>query len=265
MVSDFFEELVSNLRKSDFFGICAKSAYYLLLAVFPFLIFLINFINMLPLGQDAVSIYLMRLFPDAIAQIIDDNMGIISAKPSGGLMSVGVLVGVYVASRAIASILKGLDFSKGDNVRGFFKNAFISVFLTIGFVVVISGYFALSILSNRFLSVVAKNAFVEALWLVAEMIFYFFTIFLSAFLLYYFASDRQAGFMQIFPGAIFCALFLIISSKVFSFYATQLKDYSLVYGTLSGAAATLAWLYLIAMGMVLGGEVCIAFFRIGKK
>jgi membrane protein len=50
------------------------------------------------------------------------------------------------------------------------------------------------------------------------------------------------------------AVIWFVTTLVFGWYVTRFADYSVVYGSLGTAVATLVWLYITALSVFLGAE-----------
>ena len=56
------------------------------------------------------------------------------------------------------------------------------------------------------------------------------------------------------PGAALATVFWLVTTLLFGYYVTRFADYSRVYGSLGAAIALMAWLYIIALSVLLGAE-----------
>ena len=56
------------------------------------------------------------------------------------------------------------------------------------------------------------------------------------------------------PGAVLATLLWFLATLLFGFYVTRFANYNRVYGSLGAAIALLAWLYLIALCVLIGAE-----------
>lgn len=73
-------------------------------------------------------------------------------------------------------------------------------------------------------------------------------------MIYRFGTPRRQHWREIVPGAIVSAVIWFITTLVFGWYVTRFADYSIIYGSLGTAVATLVWLYITALSVFLGGE-----------
>ena len=72
--------------------------------------------------------------------------------------------------------------------------------------------------------------------------------------IYRFGTPRRQSWRDVVPGAIVSAIVWFVTTLVFGWYVTRFADYSVVYGSLGTAVATLVWLYITALAVFLGAE-----------
>ncbi|HEX4310083.1 MAG TPA: YihY/virulence factor BrkB family protein [Acidobacteriaceae bacterium] len=56
------------------------------------------------------------------------------------------------------------------------------------------------------------------------------------------------------PGAAIATASWFIATLIYGWYVTRFADYSIVYGSLGAAIATLVWLYMISLSVLIGAE-----------
>jgi membrane protein len=72
--------------------------------------------------------------------------------------------------------------------------------------------------------------------------------------IYRFGTPRRQNWRDVLPGAAMSAVIWFVTTLVFGWYVTRFADYSVVYGSLGTAVATLVWLYITALAVFLGAE-----------
>jgi membrane protein len=72
--------------------------------------------------------------------------------------------------------------------------------------------------------------------------------------IYRFGTPRRQQWRQVVPGAAVSALIWFVATLIFGWYVTRFADYSVIYGSLGTAVATLVWLYITALSVFLGAE-----------
>jgi len=79
--------------------------------------------------------------------------------------------------------------------------------------------------------------------------------------LYHFGTRRKEHWLWVAPGAITGTLLWFPSTLAFGWYVTRIADYSMFYGSFGAGIATLIWLYITAVSVLLGAELNGALYR----
>jgi membrane protein len=82
---------------------------------------------------------------------------------------------------------------------------------------------------------------------------------------YHFGTNSRERWTCIAPGAITATLLWFPVTLAFGVYVTRLADYSVIYGSLGTAIATLVWLYLTSFSVLLGAQLNGVLYRERKK
>ena len=72
---------------------------------------------------------------------------------------------------------------------------------------------------------------------------------------YHFGTRTRESWPCVAPGAITATLLWFPSTLAYGWYVTRIADYTVVYGSLGTAIATLVWLYLTSFSVLLGAQV----------
>jgi membrane protein len=100
----------------------------------------------------------------------------------------------------------------------------------------------------------ALGPYVLLVWRVVRWsIGLFTTIFVLA-MIYQFGTPRRREWKYVLPGASGAAIVWFLATLSFGFYLTRFADYSVVYGPLGAVVATLVWLYIATISVLLGAE-----------
>ena len=71
---------------------------------------------------------------------------------------------------------------------------------------------------------------------------------------YRYGTPRRQRWAHVLPGAAMSAIIWFVTTLIFGWYVTRFADYSVIYGSLGTAVATLVWLYITALSVFLGAE-----------
>jgi membrane protein len=258
----FIEQLIYRFQDDGVPEIGAQLTYYLILAIFPFIIFFLSILQFTPLADANILERLVSplpgdsktLFYDLIKNIIDGG--------SVGLLSFGALGSIWASSNGVMAIIKAVNRAFDlEESRPYIKLKGISILFTIGLFIVLIAAFTVLIFGE----VIFKAIFVSytwptvVIWNILKLIIPLVFMILSITLLYKYSpsvkKDISIKFLESIPGAIFASIFWIVLSIVFSFYVNNFGNYSKTYGSLGGVIIFLIWLYMSSIVIVLGAEV----------
>ena len=72
--------------------------------------------------------------------------------------------------------------------------------------------------------------------------------------IYHFGMSLRPPWLRVLPGAIVATLSWFLSTMLYGWYVTRFADYSIVYGPLGAGIATMVWLYIVSLAMLIGAE-----------
>ncbi len=79
--------------------------------------------------------------------------------------------------------------------------------------------------------------------------------------IYHFGTRRREHWAWVAPGAVLSTLIWFPETLLYGWYLTRRADYSMIYGPLSAGVATLVWLYMTSLSMLLGAELNGVLYR----
>ncbi|MGP4075344.1 YihY/virulence factor BrkB family protein [Halobacillus sp. K22] len=265
-VLTFGKELLTRFRDDDVAGLAAQLAYFFLLSLFPFMIFLLTLLGYLNIDEERVLAVISTYAPPETFDLITENVTSLLKSGSGSLLSVGLLGTLWAASVGVSAIMRA--FNRAHNVeeeRSFLVSRFIAIILTIAMVLVICIAFLLPVLGHTvgvfiFSSFGLSDSFIEAWgtlrWAISSIIFFIVLSFL-----YVTAPSLRLKYRDAVAGAIFATIGWQLVSLLFSFYVSSLGNFSAFYGSLGGVIVLMIWFFLSGIVIILGGEINAIFRR----
>lgn len=238
----------------------AQLAYFFILSIFPFFIFLNALIGLLHFSPEMVTNSLGDVAPPEVSRILQNYIRFLNARPSTGLFSFGIITTVLSSSKAFDSLVYTLkkSYKNKENKSGISKKLFsILLTLLLGATILLSlvtlaiGRDFWLFLSNYFS---LPPSFVES-WTYLKWLIVFGTLFLALGILHFFVPDKRPKLRQIVPGTLFSIFAWVGFSVVFSYYVKNFAKYSAIYGSLGAIIILLLWLYLTGVIIVMGGEL----------
>lgn len=258
----FALDLWKEINEDNIFNGAAALAFYLTLAIFPAMIFLLNLLPYLPLPDQSDQIYslLRQAMPsDAASALTDTVKGIVSEKRQG-LLSFGAIFTLWAAMAGMYAIMQQLNITY-DVVEGrsIVKVRATSLLLTVCFAACLVGAFTLILVGDQLHHYLADRfAFGTALTVLFEVVRWsIIALSLStAFALtYYFGPDVKQKFRFISPGSVMGVLVLGAASLGFKFYVENFGSYNATYGSIGAVIVLMLWLNIAGLVILLGSEV----------
>lgn len=267
----FAQNLYCRYQEDEVPAMGAQLTYYLILAIFPFLIFLVALVSFTPLSPDEILRSLERFIPQNSNETIRKTLIEIQQSRSQTLLSFGMIATIWSASKGVDAIMKALNKAYDEEeTRRYFKVKGISVLFTLALAVSIALTFVLLVFGEwigkqifRFFQV---PDYFDTLWGIGKFAIPLAVMALVFVFLYKYIPNCRLTFKEVLPGALFSTVGWIVTSLLFSFYVNNFGNYTKTYGSLGGVIVLLTWLYLSSLIIVLGGEInaTLHFDRNGK-
>jgi membrane protein len=240
----------------------AEVAYYLVFSLFPLLFFLAALAAYLPLGS-AVQETMDKVRPFLPVQaqdIVQSKLNHLLTETRPKLLTLGILVAIYSASRAAVAIGTGLNHAyEVPEKRPFWKVQAVAIAVTfigallglLSIAALIAGSSAGLWLANRAGIGGAYQIAVQWLrWPVTALV-----IMLAAATAYYFLPNVEQKFKYITPGSIVATAAWMGATWGFGQYVSHFGSYDATYGSIGGAIILLTWFYISAAIFLLGGKI----------
>lgn len=259
-IIQFGKQLFDRIMYADVFGLAAQVSYFLLLSLFPLLLFLATLVGYFPIDESAFMSFIESFAPDEIVDMIQANISDLLSGTNGGLLSIGIIGTLWSASNGINAIKKA--FNKAYDVkenRPFLVSRLISIVLTLSMIGVLGVAFILPIFGEMigtyvFSFIGLSDTFIEIWntlrWVISSLVF-----FLVLLALYVLAPNLKVRIRNAMYGAIFATISWQAVTIGFSFYVNNLTDYSATYGGLGAVIMLMFWFYISSIVIIIGGVI----------
>ncbi len=243
-------------------------AYTGLVALFPFLIFLLALAGLL--GQvERIQGVLRDAFlflPPHIAQTLRPIVENIFQQPNAGLMSVGIIGTLWAASTGVEALRLALNESwRVAETRPLWRRRLQSVgflfVVAISFIaaatLIVAGPFLLHwVMQAAALPVDEAIAWNLLRYVLGAGIIFVFLCALNRVL-----PNIRIGWKDVWRGALSTTLAWLLLGSVFSLYLVKVAHYNATYGSLGGVVITLLFLHASAIVFIWGADVNAIHFR----
>jgi membrane protein len=261
----FFFALWRKIGKDNLFVLAAAVAYAWLLAIFPFLIFVLTLLSYIPdnkkiKARDQIGEAVDKIMAHDAAQTIMTNLDQLMHQPRTGLLSIGIIVTLWIASGGMSMTMSALDAAyNAPKQRPFYQQRPLAVLLTAVLTTLILLVFVLIPIGSATTSWLYHRGYIPdaLLWKLtfARYGLSVLLLFLVLSLLYKFGTNVRQRFSFFSPGATFTILVWFILAILFRIYVDKYGRYQQTYGALGGVAIVLLVFYADALVLLAGAEI----------
>lgn len=215
----------------------AACTFFLLLSVFPFLLFALNMTRFFPDLQTSVTDFLndysVMFLPEETARLLRSIVTEIFVKASGTVLPLTMITALWSAGQGLLILNRGFNKIAGrTETRGFLRLRLAAVFWVFLFAVVLCAVILLLGFGTKL-----HIHFVR--WVVAPVIL---TLFFWA-------------LMKGLPGAALAGVGWVLFSAGFAFYIERFANYSYIYGSLTAVVVFMLWLYFCVYILFVGARL----------
>ena len=246
----------------DVAGLAAQLSYYLFLALFPAILFLLALASFFPLGNvaDDVTRLLDPFVSPQVLALVRDQMQRLDNDQNGGLLTLGVAGALWSSSAALVSIVGALNRAY-DIIEGrpWWKVRLIAIALTLGVAVIVLVALSLVLLGPTLAEALGRatgwGAPFEWTWLILQWPLVFALVAVAIGLLFYFGPDADQDWVWITPGAVVATALWLVASLLLKLYVHHFTDYEGSYGAVGAVIVVLLWLYVSGLAILTGAEL----------
>jgi membrane protein len=241
----------------------AAVSYYFVFSLFPFLFFLATLTAYIPYVRNSIGTVLARaqqIMPPEAMELIDKHVGKLIHQTRPRLLTIGLLITVYSASRGVDAVRKALNLAyRVKESRPFWQTELIAFGVTIGGALLVLIGVSVLIAGGAGGLWLARHFGVTtayiAVWGWLRWPVTLAAIFSCAALAYTFLPNVDHQFKFITPGALIGTTAWLLATIAFAEYAAHFGSYNATYGSIGGVIVLMTWFYISGFIFLMGGEV----------
>jgi len=268
---------VQEFVRDDALGLAAQLAFYLILAIFPFILFCVAILDAFssssPQFVTELFDYLRRLLPAQVFDLIHTytEHTLRNEDTAPGLLSVGILGTIWAASGAFAALINALNRAYDvQETRPFWKVRGIAILMMLGLsALVLIGVLLLVAgpsIGRTLAEVLTLGDEFMVVWNILRWPAALLFMIVTVALLFYFAPDANQPFRWITPGGFVGIVLWVLASVVFNLYlSSDFNTYNKTYGSIGTVIILLLYLYISSLTILFGATLNATLVRIKEE
>ena len=269
---DLLKLYVFGIINGTFSTRAGSIAFSFFLAIFPFLLFILNlipFITFIDDFQERLLAFIEKALPPGTAPYFTQIFMDIAQNQRAGLLSFVFLFSIFLMANGVNSIFTGFEFSyHTKNNRSIVRQYLVAVgvaiiiaFLLLTAVVatIVSTYLTqnlkdIGLLGDNFIWIEIGNFIVLILVLLVGIS-----------ILYYFGTKegKQTRFFSV--GSIFTTIMILLTTYLFSLYIENFASYNKLYGSIGTLIILMVYIWLNSNILLLGFELNGTIYQLKQK
>lgn len=259
MLLQAIKELWKRYIIHDVNGYAVQMSYFLILSLFPFLMFLMTVLGYLSISVDDAIYFLSLVAPKEVMVIISKYIEYLLTRRNVHLLFGSLVTTFWTSSNSLNVLMRAINKAfKLEETRGYVRRKLLAAPFTILLTGCISIALVLPALGREFLLWLSRYVSISSLlieyltyirWVIAVV-----CIFYTIMMIYHLVPNKRFPFRQVLPGAIIATIGWIIISVGFSSYVSNVPGYSAIYGSIGAVIILMIWLYLGSMIIIMGSE-----------
>lgn len=247
----------------------ASISWSFFLSLFPFLLFLLSLLPLLP-HYDKLQFYvfeiLMRnIFPSHMQNDVSVYIQKSIIPNLKNFNNITIIFALIFATNGAHSLINGFNINTNLK-RTFLKEYLVSFAITVAFIVVI----LLSLFGIYYSEIVLKlftphyniSWFVENFSKIIGYISFPFFYFVLLVFFYWVGCLKITTMKQAVPGAIFTTVLFMLITLIFAFYVKKFARQNVLYGSIGSIILLMVWININIILVLLGNELNIAIKKV---
>jgi membrane protein len=254
--------LWQEAQDDDLLGRAAQLAFYLLLALFPTLLFLTALLGLLPLKPVIPQLltYLRDMLPADALSLLEKFLQQVMEGSGGSLLSLGLLGALWASSSGLTAIMDALNVVYDtQETRTLWKIRVTAIAMTIG----LAGFIILSMslvlagehIAEGVANLLGLGEFFTIGWIVVQWPLIIVLMLVAVSAIYYFSPNVEQDWRWVIPGSLVAVVLWLVVSVGFKLYVENFGNYNVAYGSIGGGIVLLMWFYLSGIVLLIGGEL----------
>lgn len=260
-----------GIFEGTFSARASSIAYSFLLALFPFLLFLLNLIPHVPIEgfQTRFLIFVQSLLPPQTGDFFYPIIADIAVNRRTQLLSVVFFLSAFLTTNGVNAIFSAFEYSYHVSInRSFFKQYAVALgvsfllalvmIISVGIILygeyIIRDFRSLAIIQSEisYVTYLQYAVFIIMVYTIIAMLYYFGT-----------KKGKDARFLSI--GAFITTILFLLTTYFFGIYINNFSNYNEIYGSIGGLLILMVYIWINSNLLLLGFELEVSLQRLRKR
>jgi len=251
----------SGIVKGAFSTRASAISFSLFMAIFPFLLFLLNLIPFIPVEgfHDEFLAFIQELLPPKTSSFFDTIINDIVNQQRVGLLSSTFVLSMLFMTNGINAVFSGFQNSYHTKItRGFVQQYTVAL----GIAVIVALFLFLTVYTTLYYAYII-NKYNDYL-LLGDTLFwincgritiFILMIFFITATLFFFGTKEGKSTPFFSAGAVLTTILIIITTYLFGFYINNFSKYNELYGSIGALLIMMIYIWINSNLVLLGYEL----------
>ncbi|MCH2488853.1 MAG: YihY/virulence factor BrkB family protein [Flavobacteriales bacterium] len=261
----------TGIIKGTFSSRASSIAYSFFVAIFPFLLFILNLIPIVPVEgfQTRFLRFIENLLPPQTTEFFYPVIADIAVNPRGGLLSFVFFLSIFLAANGVNAIFSAFEYSFHVTMnRTFFRQYLIALVVSIFLALLLLFTVGVILYGEYIIANLKGNDYIsnELFWISAlQLTVFVVMVYVIIATLYYYGTKegKESRFFSL--GAIITTLLFLLTTYLFGVYINNFSNYNELYGSLGALLIMMLYIWINANLLLLGFELNISLQRLKDK
>lgn len=268
---DFLETYTIGIIEGTFSSRASSVAYSFFMAIFPFLLFILNVIPYISIEdfQSRFLIFVDDLLPpqthDFFYPVIED----IALNPRSSLLSFTFILTLVLTANGVNSIFSAFEYSFHVTInRGFIKQYMVSLLVAIFLAVILLVTVGAVLYGEYVINYLKADSYIQNdIFWIGVLQYSLFAVMLYVVIasLYHFGvkEARDTSFFSL--GAIITTLLFLLTTYFFGVYINNFSQYNELYGSIGALLIMMVYIWINSNLLLLGFELNLSLQRLKEQ
>ena len=247
-------------------------AFSFFMAIFPFLLFILNLIPYVTFIDDfqiEFLVFMDSTLPPTTYVAFEEIFLDIAINQRGGLLSLTFLLSIFLMANGINAIFTGFEFSYHTTVNRSIVRQYI---IAVGVSILMAFLLLITVILGVYLTYAADD--IQDLGFLLEnlvtgqimsFVVFVLLVYVAVATLYYYGTKegRLARFFSV--GATFTTVLIVITTYLFGLYIENFSQYNELYGSIGALLVLMIYIWLNSNVLLLGFELNASLIKMRKN